>query len=613
MAFSAQTDHGQNEHKDAVLCEIGKETSKDNTKFVPNPAAKPFVPSNLNSTLGRSNRTWATIEGQHSRVFNLGGNITSLKAARHNVIVPQPYMNGPHSIDHANSCGIPPEEPRTPTTPQSNNHIAFHLVSKVLEDESIFNFSSIEEANPGVEPFSPLSLIHPDSFDGTSHSWPFSAVPNGTIPVPASTSNHSNAAARNFGSFPGQTIWSSEVIAHSTPPLSPVDLSPPSSLTNSSLGTTPPFPSTPLIPASSLTNSSGSTSPTVNGYNDELSPFPSPTGQQFGSQDTLPTMFMPIKDASTGGKGWNSSESGYYSSNGSSRRSQPSPSSAPGLAQFVSSPKTRPQSLNLTNGHHYCSSPSMSPSSPPGPVHSHSAPKHFSSSYDVNGGSWLKHTSGREHIPPSSLPRDANGHSGGHVILHRTKSPLTSELHYRLEECYEQLRCLEKERKKAEAEISHLWSGRRLSSGNATNVRPPPNPSRVDKLIVDHLREHAKVEALVGRIERIRHSPLHVSISEGVDLWHNGIRELQNRRREELSSSNCSRSRLNGSLRNQDITELSALISAVKTLTQNTRATRTIIWCANQLVIDDTAVNDNTSNDVDNTVAISKEVIVDVS
>lgn len=32
MAFSAQTDHGQNEHKDAVLCEIGKETSKDNTK-----------------------------------------------------------------------------------------------------------------------------------------------------------------------------------------------------------------------------------------------------------------------------------------------------------------------------------------------------------------------------------------------------------------------------------------------------------------------------------------------------------------------------------------------------------------------------------------------------
>ena len=40
-------------------------------QFVPNPAAKPFVPSNLNSTLGRSNRTWTTIEGQHSKVSNL--------------------------------------------------------------------------------------------------------------------------------------------------------------------------------------------------------------------------------------------------------------------------------------------------------------------------------------------------------------------------------------------------------------------------------------------------------------------------------------------------------------------------------------------------------------
>ena len=32
MAFSAQTDHGQCERKDTVLCEIGKETSKEKTK-----------------------------------------------------------------------------------------------------------------------------------------------------------------------------------------------------------------------------------------------------------------------------------------------------------------------------------------------------------------------------------------------------------------------------------------------------------------------------------------------------------------------------------------------------------------------------------------------------
>ena len=65
---------------------------------------------------------------------------------------------------------------------------------------------------------------------------------------------------------------------------------------------------------------------------------------------------------------------------------------------------------------------------------------------------------------------------------------------------------------------------------------------------------------MVGRIERIRHSPLHVSISEGVDQWQNGIRDLQNRRKEELSSNNCSRSRLNSSLRNQDSTGIKLML-----------------------------------------------------
>ena len=92
-----------------------------------------------------------------SKVFTLGKNITRQTIGKFIQPASQPYVNSSNGTDHLSHNGIPQEEPRTPTTPQSNNHIAFHLVSKVLEDESVFNFTSFEETTPGVEPF---SLIH---------------------------------------------------------------------------------------------------------------------------------------------------------------------------------------------------------------------------------------------------------------------------------------------------------------------------------------------------------------------------------------------------------------------------------------------------------------------
>ncbi|KAK3739194.1 hypothetical protein QZH41_017343 [Actinostola sp. cb2023] len=138
----------------------------------------------------------------------------------------------------------------------------------------------------------------------------------------------------------------------------------------------------------------------------------------------------------------------------------------------------------------------------------------------------------------------------------------------------------------AETEISHLWSSRKLSSpGNCVNFRLPPNPSRVDKMVIDQLREHAKVEALVSRIERIRHSPLHQSISESVEQWQQTIKELQAKRREEMGScSIAGRSRLGPGNRFYDSSDVQALVAAVRDVCLQTRTMRTTVWCAVHLV-----------------------------
>ncbi|CAM1314257.1 C17orf104 (predicted) [Pycnogonum litorale] len=109
------------------------------------------------------------------------------------------------------------------------------------------------------------------------------------------------------------------------------------------------------------------------------------------------------------------------------------------------------------------------------------------------------------------------------------------QLHAWIEKSYEQFKLIEEDRKEVEHDLKIRYPDKDVTSIN--NIPIPKRQlksSRVDRLIIEHQREHANLITLLAKMELLYGQEFDSSLHDDVQQWLNAIHDVKSKRASEI-------------------------------------------------------------------------------